>query len=826
MKQEVFYCISPLAHRKGGLFLSTNIGKKSGCLIAFSTLNAKGSTLTPLLSDVDKIILRKLLPYVSKNQKQGYYIPPKVCCELIQYISLTSRLVYNERVCNVKKIDAHCFMKINMADAKTIVEICVRGFNVDLPLRFETFAFLSQEVIYVTSQNIDGELFDYILRRSLDADDVVECRQVCSEFNVACVEEGEAIKVTNKNISCCIEFLTKEMSSAVIHFTYDNERIPFLDELVSKRVKRDAQEEKDIIDLVSLCGVEVLENGSLAYSNSDLDDILEQFESLSIPVFLYSGESVFRVKNQITSKLVGDEIQLEGGFSIDNGAIDIKTARSQLSSGMISFSSSKVGYVTQKDMCIIENANIAKNSISSLFAPIVFSPIEAESQYRDIDFDMLPLSLHNYQKEGVRWLFFLKRLSGGGILADDMGLGKTIQIAAYLFLVHKKEKISSLMVVPFSLLMQWKKELLRFFKSDEITVYHGSGRKYYQNRCVVTTYGVVLEDVELLKNEKYTHLCIDEAHKVKTSSSKIHRALLQLQAEQTICVTGTPFENTIDDVITLLRLSLPLHMMKPLHLVAKTPSSIRFAIFEAFILKRLKKDVLSSLPEKIEQTIYIDQSIEERIAVDNAIDAIQEDTSLLAITKILKIRQVTALPKLFISDYYGDNAKFERVVEDALNATTRGSKVVIFSHFTLFLDALEKQISRYDSIPLFRIDGSTKERDDILNGFSDSKAGSVLLISTRAGGVGLNITAADYVFIYEPWWNNSVEEQAIDRVYRIGQTKDVVARRYILLSTIEEKIEMLQREKEKEKNQMLNENALNTSDKNSVVAYLLDSLKE
>lgn len=426
-------------------------------------------------------------------------------------------------------------------------------------------------------------------------------------------------------------------------------------------------------------------------------------------------------------------------------------------------------------------------------------------------------TLFPYQVQGFQWLSFLSQGSLGGVLADEMGLGKTVQLLAFFSSLILTDPI--LIVTPTSLVFNWEREIGKFLPSWQVYRYEGNQRvksaeSLKEHQVILVSYALLRQDLAVFQTIEFQVIVLDEAQAIKNEESLISRAVSSLSARVRIAVTGTPVENRMEDLWSLFRFVQPevlkekkrfqeellLAQASPLHL-EKIRNKIR-----PFILRRTKKEVAIDLPEKIEQTILIEMSPEERSLYDQCLQKTRQGVlkqveseglakhRMEVLEAILRLRQMCDHPLLTNSDFEGEGSKFERVFADLHEVVEEGSKVLVYSQFTQMLGILEKEVKKRGWGYVY-LDGNTKNREEVVCRFQTDPKISIFLMSLKAGGVGLNLTKADYVFLYEPWWNEAVEAQAIDRAHRLGRTEPVIARRYITSLSIEEKMMSLKEHK-------------------------------
>ncbi|ASK29627.1 DNA helicase [Chryseobacterium sp. T16E-39] len=436
----------------------------------------------------------------------------------------------------------------------------------------------------------------------------------------------------------------------------------------------------------------------------------------------------------------------------------------------------------------------------------------------------LKTSLRDYQKEGLNWLGLLDHYNFGGCLADDMGLGKTVQIIA--FILYQKEKYgnrTNLIVVPTSLLFNWQEEIQKFAPSLKVLVHYGADRQktisHFQDfEVVLTSYGMLLSDIRFLKTFHFDYIFLDESQTIKNPNSEKHKAARLLQARNRIVLTGTPIENNTFDLYGQLSFASPGLLGSKQYF--KDTYAIPIDKFEyskrtielqqkinPFILRRTKKQVAKELPEKTEMVIYCEMNAEQRKIYDlyerelrDFISASTDDetlkNSMHVLTGLTKLRQICNSPVLLKEGHSGEHAVKIQLLTEQIENKSKEHKILVFSQFVGMLDLIKKELED-KNIPFEYLTGQTKDRGTKVHRFQTDENVRVFLISLKAGGVGLNLTEADYIYLVDPWWNPAAENQAIDRSYRIGQTKHVVAVRMVCTNTIEEKILNLQKKKNK-----------------------------
>ena len=431
--------------------------------------------------------------------------------------------------------------------------------------------------------------------------------------------------------------------------------------------------------------------------------------------------------------------------------------------------------------------------------------------------------LRDYQRDGLAWMCFLRDFGLGGCLADDMGLGKTVQFIAML-LRHrgsqkKDDRLPSLVVVPRSLMFNWHSECERFAPSLKVLEYAGPDRAVLRDRfsdydVILTTYGTVRRDIMQLKDIRFDYVVLDEAQTIKNPSSQIARASRLLTARHRLALSGTPIENNAGDLWSIFEFLNPGMLGRSTvfrsHVADPDSPETREVVargLRPFILRRTKQEVAAELPERLEETIYCDMNAEQRRLYDelrlhyrdSLLGLVQDKglsrTKMHVLEALLRLRQAACHPALLHRGEHSDPyAKLEFLIPHLRELVAENHKSLVFSQFTSMLGIVREHLDQA-GIDYEYLDGQTRDRGDRVARFQEDESCRIFLISLKAGGLGLNLTAAEYVFLLDPWWNPAVEAQAIDRAHRVGQTRTVFAYRLICRDTVEEKILQLQNQK-------------------------------
>jgi len=423
----------------------------------------------------------------------------------------------------------------------------------------------------------------------------------------------------------------------------------------------------------------------------------------------------------------------------------------------------------------------------------------------DIVFPKLNATLRDYQKYGYKWLKYLTDNRLGACLADDMGLGKTLQAIALISKTHEEKKKRTMVIMPKSLIFNWESEIKKFAPNLKIAVYYGINRELSilkKADVVLTTYGTIRNDIENLLKEKFDLLVLDESQNIKNINSQTTKAVLLLNAEKRVALSGTP----VNYIIPIQKYS-----------DTSTIEELRKKIYP-FLLRRVKKEVLADLPDKIEKLVYVDMNEEHRKYYEEKrkyyYSLLENNTSsqgnfdkFFVLQAINELRHIVSSPELDNNKII--SSKKEVLIENVIEAIENDHKVLIFVNYLSSIESICNSLKE-NKIKFLKMTGQTKDRQSLVDKFQSDNRYKVFVMTLKTGGVGLNLVSADTIFIYDPWWNKTVENQAIDRAYRLGQDKTVFAYKMIMRNTIEEKILKLQEIKDKLLDDLISEDNLST----------------
>lgn len=497
------------------------------------------------------------------------------------------------------------------------------------------------------------------------------------------------------------------------------------------------------------------------------------------------------------------------------------------------------------------NTNIQKNEY--------YKNMISQIEDRQIDLSTkippkLNAELRTYQKIGYKWLRTLEQYKMGGILADDMGLGKTIQLLAVIlsYVQKNKENVKpSIIICPSSLALNWYNEIQKFTPTLKALVisddYLERKRKIEEigkYQVIITSYDSLKRDIDLYENYCFKYVVADEAQYIKNNNTKNSKAIKTINAETKFALTGTPIENSLSELWSIFDFIMPgyLYKYKKFKELYETPiikeqnedvmNKLKKQI-EPFVLRRTKGEVLTELPDKTvtilnnemseeQYNIYMSYMAQARKEIMSQIDINGFEKSQIKILSLLmRLRQICCHPKLFLREYEGESSKLNQCIEIIQDAVLGGHKILLFSSYTSMFEIIEEKLKNI-GVKYLKLTGQTKvgERIELVDKFNTNENIKVFLISLKAGGTGLNLTGADMVIHYDPWWNLSAENQATDRTYRIGQKRNVQVYKLITKNSIEEKIYELQQKKAKLIDNMLSTDAtfINKLSKDDILA--------
>ena len=705
---------------------------------------------------------------------------------------------------------------------------------------FEKFDFLDMELFNQLSWEENQKL-----RAVLEYENINVAEYIDEDGNIDIfvteTDEKELVKINLSNTVCAVEkngkyfiprknvslfeelkklvesysFVNMELAEGTYNVNYEGlgKISEYIDKKYADKVKIHLDNKiKNARNIDVHVGIKKAENNFLNVSfdiegikTEDVEIVMEAIKNEQKYITLSSGELV-KIANKSIEELVG----------ITDSVSNLKVGENKISK-----------------IKALQLAQISKNIQDELVKMDEFKDLFHKIKNRqEMEPHNINAQLFPYQKLGFNWLKDMYDIGFGGVLADDMGLGKTLQTISLLNEIYQENRgFSALIIVPSSLLYNWKEEIIKFTGISP-TLIEGTAaqRKEIISRrskgFLITTYQALRNDIEEYKGRDFDVVVLDEAQNIKTTTSQIKKAVMKINSKVNFALTGTPVENNILELWSIFDFVIPGYLdnltkfKKTYKEAIVNPNSSKIhnlrEIIAPFLLRRTKKEVLTELPDKIESNIVVTLSNEQKQLYMSYIKQAKsemkkfnenENNRMKILAILTKLRQICNSPSLFKEDYRGDVAKLEVLRDLMPDIIENGHRLLVFSQFVGTLKEIEKELASM-GIEYFYIDGSvkSKERVDICNKFNAGER-QVVLISLKAGGTGLNLVGADVVIHYDPWWNIAVENQASDRAYRIGQKKSVQVIKLVTEGTIEEKIIKIQENKRK-----LSENLLKSKD--------------
>lgn len=557
----------------------------------------------------------------------------------------------------------------------------------------------------------------------------------------------------------------------------------------------------------------------LGFELSELKEIMDKYKLKKKFHRLKNGEFINLEENETMNLLDNLQTNLDIDFKeIEKGEIKLPVFRTMYLDRLLKNSNIKNINKDDNYKNIIEKVD-NKNINEGIVLP-----------------EGLNANLRNYQETGFKWLKTLDAYNFGGILADDMGLGKTIQLVSVILSYVENESKAvqnlkpSLVICPSSLTLNWFNEIKKFAPSLKVLLINGNVQerktkieKINDYNIIISSYDILKRDIDIYKEKNYEfkYAIADEAQYIKNNNTQNFKAIKQINSETRFALTGTPIENSLSELWSIFDFVMPgyLFSYRKFKELYETPiiknedqSAMKKLkmLIEPFILRRIKEDVLTELPDKTitilnnemeeeQQKIYmsymtqVKQEIETEISVNGF-----EKSQIKILSLLMRLRQICCHPSLFIENYKGESSKLKQCIQIVKDAVESGHKILLFSGYTTMFEIIEQELKK-ENITYYKLTGQTKvgDRIKLVDEFNKNPDIKVFLISLKAGGTGLNLIGADMVIHYDPWWNLSAENQATDRTYRIGQKKNVQVYKLITKNSIEEKIYELQQKKAK-----------------------------
>ena len=559
-------------------------------------------------------------------------------------------------------------------------------------------------------------------------------------------------------------------------------------------------------------------------SNQELVDLLSQYKQ---------KKRFYRLKNGDFINVAGEEMEV-----LLELKQSLQLSDDQLKDGQVQVPKYRALYLDSQ----FKSHQSLKATKNKAFKEL----IRHMKTIEDNDFEVpesLEGILREYQKRGFLWIKTLKYNGFGGILADDMGLGKTLQVITFLLSEYEEAKekttLKTLIICPASLVFNWKSEIEKFAPELSVKLVIGGTQErkallqdLESQEILVTSYDLLKRDIEYYKDLHFAYQIIDEGQYIKNHNTQAAKAVKAIKADFKLALTGTPIENRLSELWSLFDYLMPgflypyarfkEELEQPI-VQGKDEVTIKRLqkMIQPFTLRRLKKEVLTDLPDKLEENQYVilsgeqqklyDANVEKlRLMLDGQTDEDFKQSKIQILSELTKLRQICCDPSLLYEDYKGDSAKLDVCMELIQNAINGGHKILIFSQFTSMLDTIKQRLER-EKISHYLLTGATskEKRIQMVDAFNQDDT-PVFCISLKAGGTGLNLTAADIVIHYDPWWNIAVENQATDRAHRIGQQNVVSVYKLIAKGTIEENIIKIQTLKKELADQVLSGEGMST----------------
>jgi non-specific serine/threonine protein kinase len=631
-------------------------------------------------------------------------------------------------------------------------------------------------------------------------------------------------------------------------------------------IKRNIDYEQEMHQYIAISNENIVEDNGVFWlggedflKNNWFLDAFEKFRSLGFEILGFNNLKSFKYNQHRPNIAMRassgiDWFDLKIDITFGDQAVSLKDVKKALlnKDHFVKLADGTLGILPQdwieKYSTIFKLGNVDKNGVQ--LSKIHFSildeltaEIDNEKLVKELmdkkrklrDFEQIKITalpqdinaqLRDYQAHGYQWLNFLDEFGWGGCLADDMGLGKTLQMLTFLKgQVDKHPNQTNLVVVPTSLVYNWAKEIEKFVPSLKYLVHYGTTRsknmaeEFAKYNLVITSYGILVNEIEDFTKIKFRYVVLDEAQAIKNVSSQRYKAVNLLHSYNKLTMTGTPVENNVSELYAQMNFANmgvlgSYDFFKTEYGNEIDRNGNQEAVQELkrivypFILRRTKEQVAKDLPEKTESIIYCEMNSKQRKVYekirDNCRDEIMQvvaekgvsGAGMVVLTGLMKLRQICDSPSILNEKdqkYAEDSTKLDKLMELILEIAPK-HKILVFSQFIGMLDLVKRRLHA-NHITHVYLDGQTQDRQSLVNNFQTNDSIRVFLMSLKAGGVGLNLTAAEYVFLIDPWWNPAVEQQAIDRTHRIGQENKVFAYKMICKDTIEEKILQLQDKK-------------------------------
>lgn len=805
-------------------------------------------------------------------------------------LCIHKRIWFEEKCVDIVKRDIPINFKLRRKDEKLIMSV---SKQMPKALTTKMDSFIVDNTIYLPSAKQIELIRTFYNLISGDIKEIAFSNEDSKDvFNILIPKLEEVSKVSiDKSIDIVREELKSEFYLDIkrgkvtldVKLKYGEEETNVFEEKSSKIIIRDIEKENKILRVIKETGFENIKKSFIFQGDEEKLYLFltKEYKKLEVlgDVF-YSNK--FKARKVYNTPSINANIKEKNGylnltFDIENVSKDeykkiinaIKDRRKFFKLKDDSFLNLE-GNEINEFLTMIDNISSGEKDIQNLKLhknkavmleeylkvdslkfvkgkELVDEIIDKLKNVNEKDYDIpknLNAVLREYQVEGFKWFKNLSYLGFGGVLADEMGLGKTIQTIAFLL---SEEGKKSLIITPTSLIYNWKNEFERFAPSLKIALVHENKSERFKiisemndYDVLLTTYGTLRNDKENYENITFDYCIIDEGQHIKNSVAQSTKAVKDINARVKFALTGTPIENNLLELWSIFDFVMPGYLYNGTIFKKKfidSENSIKELqkYIKPFMLRRLKKDVIKELPEKIEKRYYVDLTNEQKkiygVFVKDIKRKIEEssflENKITIFSYLTKLRQLCLDPSVIIENYEGGSGKIDCAIDIIKENIEEHPKIILFSQFTSVLNNIKKSFEKND-IEYIYLDGNTnaKQRISLVNEFNESKKKLVFLISLKAGGTGLNLTSADIVIHFDPWWNPSIEEQATDRTHRIGQKNVVQVFKLVAEGTIEEKILKLQDEKKSLINDVMNEdyksgNVLGTLSEEEIKQLLL-----
>lgn len=688
---------------------------------------------------------------------------------------------------------------------------------------------ISQNIFYdeaiISKMNEDVRInFNFSRKKGKSVCDVI------IKNNIIDMNYSEAIKINNDKFNFSKKLMNIESILNKYRFYYRNENFEFLgdDEEYYLFLKNGIDEIKSVGTIFterSHIDFFKLNNGrfkdlSIKENLKGMYEFYMQFENIS-PYELNDVVKAYKEKKNF--------IKLDNNIYVDLKSKEIEKIMKIIDTLNLDIISGKDKFYLSIDKLYYLKDKIEDDVIVFKNREKILDLLDTIHKKQDNVYEIpknLKCNLRDHQIEGYNWFKNLSDLGLGGILGDEMGLGKTIQTIAFL---ASEKNGTSIVVVPTSLLYNWSDEFKKFIPGLKVCIINGEKKereKNIGNYCdydvLITTYGLIKNDIDLYENIEFKNIILDEGQNIKNYKAQITATVKKLKANNRFILTGTPIENNLNELWSLFDFIMPgyLYTYKVFNeKFVKNESNLEELkiLIKPYILRRTKKEAAGEMPEKYEKKILVNMPKEQKDVYDACVKEIQDKinrekmNNITIFSFLTTLRQLCLDPSLVTNEYNGESGKFNEVL-NIINKDQKENKILLFSQFTKALKKLALKLDK-EKIQYCYLDGSISSaaRIKLVEEFNNDKNKRVFLISLKAGGTGLNLTSANMVIHFDPWWNPSIEDQATDRAHRIGQKRDVEVIKLIAKGTIEEKIVLLQEDKRNLINDVLT-NELNDSE--------------